>query len=61
MPGWDVHIANQSPNRRMLRRALFLMIVCGIVAFTVLVLRLFYLQILRHEELGGAAMEQQLR
>ena len=61
MPGWDVHIANQSPNRRMLRRALFLMIVCGIVAFTVLVLRLFDLQILRHEELGGAAMEQQLR
>ena len=51
----------QSPNRMMLRRALFLMIVCGIVAFIVLAAQLFRLQILRHEELGNAALSQQLR
>ena len=49
------------PNRMMLRRALFLMGVCGIAAFGVLAARLFTLQILRHEELEGAALEQQLR
>lgn len=50
-----------SPNRIMLRRALFLMIVCGIVAFAVLALRLFDIQILHHEEYESAAVEQQLR
>ena len=50
-----------SPNRIMLRRALFLMIVCGIVAFIVLAVRLFSIQILHHEEYESAAVGQQLR
>jgi len=45
----------------MLRRALFLMTVCGIVAFIILAVQLFRLQILRHDELEGAALQQQLR
>ena len=49
------------PNRTMFRRALFLMTVCGIVAFIVLAFQLFRLQILRHAELESAALEQQLR
>ncbi len=50
-----------SPNRVMLRRTLVLMIVCGIVAFIALGVRLFQLQILDHETYETAAMEQQLR
>ncbi len=53
--------ANPSPNRIMTRRALFLMIVCGIVAFVLLALRLFFLQIVNHERYESAAVEQQLR
>ena len=49
------------PDRTMLRRALFLMAVCGIVAFIVLAAQLFRLQILRHSELEDAALDQQLR
>ena len=49
------------PNRTMLRRALFLLTVCGIVAFSALTARLFVLQILRHRELESAALRQQLR
>jgi len=45
----------------MLRRALFLFTVCGIVSFGVLILQLFRLQILRHDELESAALQQQLR
>ena len=50
-----------SPNRMMLRRTLFLMIVCGIVAFIALGARLFKLQILDHDTYESAAVEQQLR
>ncbi len=50
-----------SPNRMMLRRTLFLMIVCGIVAFIALGARLFQLQILDHETYETAAVDQQLR
>lgn len=50
-----------SPNRIMIRRALFLMIVCGIVAFIVLAVRLFFIQIIHHEEYETAAVQQQLR
>ena len=42
---------NSRPNRTMLRRALFLLAACGIAAFAVLMLQLFRLQILRHDEL----------
>ena len=49
------------PNRTMLRRALFLLTVCGVLAFITLAAQLFRLQILRHQELESAALEQQLR
>ena len=52
---------NSRPNRTMLRRALFLLAACGIAAFAVLMLQLFRLQILRHDELESAALQQQLR
>ncbi len=50
-----------TPNTMMLRRTLFLMIVCGIVAFAVLGLRLFKLQIIEHNKYETAAIEQQVR
>ena len=50
---------NSRPNRTMLRRALFLLAACGIAAFAVLMLQLFRLQILRHDELESAALQQQ--
>ncbi len=49
------------PNKTILRRTLFLMIVCGIVAFIVLGARLYQIQILQHEEYESAAIEQQVR
>ena len=52
---------NSRPNRTLLRRALFLLAACGIAAFGVLMLQLFRLQILRHDELESAALQQQLR
>ena len=45
----------------MLRRTLFLLIVCGIVAFLVLGIRLFKLQIIDHDFYETAAIEQQVR
>ena len=50
-----------TPNAMMLRRTLFLMIVCGIVAFLVLGMRLFKLQILDHDFYETAAIENQIR
>ncbi|HHU23329.1 MAG TPA: PASTA domain-containing protein [Clostridiales bacterium] len=52
---------SRTPNRMMLRRTLFLMIVCGIVAFIVLALKLFQIQILQHEMYESLAVEQQVR
>lgn len=49
------------PDRIMLSRTLILLVVCGIAAFMVLVSRLYYLQIVQHESLESAAIEQQLR
>lgn len=51
----------QLPGRRMLRRGLFLMALCGIGAFLVLLVRLYKLQIIDHEMYEGMAIEQQLR
>lgn len=50
-----------TPNAMMLRRTLFLLIVCGIVAFAVLGLRLFKLQIIDHDFYETRAIEQQVR
>ncbi|MGN1002990.1 MAG: penicillin-binding transpeptidase domain-containing protein [Oscillospiraceae bacterium] len=50
-----------APNRSMLSRTLILLTVCGIAAFIVLIGRLYYLQVVRHEEYEQAAIEQQIR
>ncbi|NCB51596.1 MAG: PASTA domain-containing protein [Clostridia bacterium] len=53
--------AVSGPNKTILRRTLFLMIVCGIVAFIVLAAKLYDIQILHHDEYESAAIEQQVR
>lgn len=53
--------APSGPNRMMLRRTLFLMAACGIVAFLVLAAKLYEIQILKHEEYESAAISQQIR
>ncbi len=52
---------SRSPNRTMLRRTLFLMAVCGILAFLALAARLYVLQIRDHEKYEELAIGQQLR
>ena len=52
---------SEAPNQTMLRRALFMLIACGIVAFTVLGGRLFALQVVDHEMYEELAVEQQMR
>lgn len=53
--------ASPTPNRQMLRRSLFLMAVCGIGAFALLLARLVKLQIVDHDMYESMAIEQQLR
>ena len=50
-----------TPNSMMLRRTLFLAIVCGILAFAVLGLRLMKLQLIDHDFYEEMAIEGQLR
>ena len=50
-----------SPNRTMVRRTLFLMAVCGILAFSVLAVRLYILQVRDHAKYEELAISQQLR
>lgn len=57
----DKREAASGPNRQMLRRTLFLMAVCGIAAFLILLARLYRLQITDHEYYEQLAVEQQLR
>lgn len=57
----DKREAASGPNRQMLRRTLFLMAVCGIAAFLILLARLYKLQIVDHEYYEQLAVEQQLR
>ena len=52
---------SHAPNEMMLRRTLVLMIVCGIVAFMVLIVQLFRLQIIHHDKYESMAIEQQVR
>ena len=47
------------PNRTILSRTLFLMIVCGIVAFIILVAKLYTIQIRDHEFYETQALDQQ--
>lgn len=51
----------RGPNRQMLRRTLFLMAVCGVAAFAVLLARLYKLQIIDHEYYEQLSLNQQLR
>lgn len=53
--------ANQRPNKTILSRTLILMTVCGIVAFVVLAVKLYEIQIIRHEYYEELAVEQQTR
>jgi len=62
MPGTNRRMSSpDTPNSMMLRRTLFLMIVCGIVAFLVLALRLVKLQIFDHNFYETSAIDQQVR
>ena len=49
------------PGIGMLRRTLFLMAVCGIASFALLLGRLYKLQITDHEKYESLAISQQLR
>ena len=50
-----------TPGIGMLRRTLFLMAVCGIASFLLLIWRLYELQITEHEKYESLAVSQQLR
>jgi len=52
---------NRGPTKSMLRRTLVLMIVCGIVAFIVLAIKLFDIQIVNHDYYKGLALANQVR
>ena len=52
---------NRPPNSMMLSRTLVLLAVCGVVAFIVLIGKLYDIQINHHEEYESAAIDQQLR
>ena len=51
----------QRTDKETLSRTLVLMAVCGIVAFLVLAIRLFYLQVVKHDYYEEIAVEQQTR
>ena len=53
--------AVQRPNRTILGRTLILMLVCGIVSFCVLAVRLYQVMIRDHGYYEGLAIEQQTR
>ena len=49
------------PNSMMLRRTLFLLVVCGIVAFLVLVAKLYQVMVVQHDSYENMAISQQVR
>ena len=51
----------QGPNKQILRRTLVLMGLCGILAFVVLAVQLFYIQIINHADFERRAIQQQVR
>ena len=51
----------QAANGTMLRRMLFLMALFGIVAFGVVIVRLYIVQVKDHDYYESLAMEQQMR
>ena len=50
----------KGPTEQMKRRTLMLMAVCGIVAFIVLAVQLFKIQILEHDQYEAQALSQQI-
>lgn len=54
-------VIKTGPGRQMQRRGLFLMGLCGVAVFLVLLARLYKLQIIDHEKYESMAIEQQLR
>ena len=53
--------STKTPNIMMLRRTRFLLIVCGILAFAVLGIKLFNVMIVHHDEYEKMAIDQQVR
>lgn len=49
------------PDRQMLRRAIFLALIFGVLCFALLLARLYVLQIVEHERYESLAIRQQLR
>lgn len=49
------------PNSMMLRRTLFLLVVCGIIAFFILAAKLYQVMIVQHDTYEEKALSQQLR
>ena len=54
-------LPDPGPNRTMLRRAVFLMALCGVIAFGVIAARLYVLQIRDHDKYLALASAQQMR
>ena len=52
---------DQGPNKQILRRTLVLMSLCGVLAFVVLAVQLFYIQIINHADFERRAIQQQVR
>ncbi len=52
---------SQRPDSSIIRRTLFLLIVCGIVAFALLAVRLYKLMITDHQLYEQMAIDQQTR
>ncbi len=61
MKGKNNVIKMPAPERSMIRRTQFLMAVFGVVAFIILGVKLYQIQIIDHERYESAAIEQQLR
>lgn len=53
--------ANKKPTRQNNGRTLFLLAVCGIVAFIILIVQLYKVMIIDHDKYESAAVEQQVR
>ena len=53
--------STKTPNIMMLRRTRLLLIVCGILAFAVLGIKLFSVMIIHHDEYEKMAIDQQVR
>jgi len=61
MANSDRRASGRRTNKMILSRTLFLMIVCGVVAFLLLIVQLFSIQILQHDKYELMAVEQQTR